>query len=300
MNPHSPAEVLALVRDKPLDFEPGARFEYSSSNYELLGAIIEKVGGKPYGEQLQERIFGPLGMRRSGLDADGLVLARRAQGYRVQPDGVLAHDPSGSMTVPWAAGSIYSTTGDLLRWERALFGGKLLSADELKAMTTPGLGAYGLGVVVSSAGGRTLIWHNGGIGGFNSYLAYAPDCRLTVVVLGNLFNIPTSDKLGRELLDVALGKSGGPPRLSPTELDRFVGAYDLAGSSVAFRRDGDRLDSISNGAVFPTLYEGVMDGHPTFYVPAVGAEIAFVADANGTFSSLVMHQYGRETPGHRR
>ena len=136
---HTPAEEIAYFRDKPLDFEPGAKFDYSNSNYEVLGVVLEKVSGKHYGDLLRERIFEPLGMQDTGLDSDELILPKRAQGYAPSPHGLIMAR-SESMSVPWAAGSIYSTTGDLLKWERGLFGGKLLSPASLVAMTTPGKG----------------------------------------------------------------------------------------------------------------------------------------------------------------
>ena len=145
--PRTWPEVLARFRDRPLDFAPGARFEYSSSNYELLGRVIETVSGETYGEFLRQRIFDPLGMRGSGLDRDGLVLCRRAQGYVTQRGGGLVRAEYGSLSVPWSAGAIYSTSEDLLRWEKGLFGGRLLSAASLRQMTTPGLGGYGMGGV---------------------------------------------------------------------------------------------------------------------------------------------------------
>ncbi|MCP6769133.1 beta-lactamase family protein, partial [Klebsiella pneumoniae] len=86
---------------------------YSNSNFEVLGAVIEKVSGKKYGDLLRERIFVPAEMKDSGLDSDELVLPQRAQGYQPGKKG-LQVSRSESMTVPWAAGSIYSTTGDLL------------------------------------------------------------------------------------------------------------------------------------------------------------------------------------------
>lgn len=109
----------AMFRNKPLDFEPGSKFEYSNSNYLLLGAVIEKVTGEDYGNFLRKRIFVPLGMNDSGVDKDGLILPKRAEGY-MNNNGRLVSAPSESMSVPWSAGSIYSTTGDLLRWETGL------------------------------------------------------------------------------------------------------------------------------------------------------------------------------------
>ena len=232
MSPHTTEEELALFRDKPLDFEPGSKFVYSNSNYEVLGAVIEKVSGKKYGDLLRERIFEPLGMKDSGLDTDELILPKRAQGYMPGKGGlVLAR--SESMTVPWAAGSIYSTTGDLLKWEHGLFGGKVLSADSLKAMTTPGNGNYGLGVGVADKGSLKVVSHGGGIEGFNTNLAYVPERRIAVVVLSNV-NGMAPDMMGDKLLDVVLGK---PVMLAnelkavpiaKDELAKFVGIYDLA------------------------------------------------------------------------
>jgi len=113
-------------------------------------------------------------MRDTGLDTDELVLPKRAEGYRIMSDGSLARARSESLSVPWAAGSMYSTSGDLLKWERGLFGGRLLSPTSLNAMTTPGLGDYGLGVQVTTIDGLKEIQHGGAIEGYLSYLFYLP------------------------------------------------------------------------------------------------------------------------------
>ena len=305
MSPHTTEEELALFRDKPLDFEPGSKFVYSNSNYEVLGAVIEKVSGKKYGDLLRERIFEPLGMKDSGLDTDELILPKRAQGYMPGKGGlVLAR--SESMTVPWAAGSIYSTTGDLLKWEHGLFGGKVLSADSLKAMTTPGNGNYGLGVGVADKGSLKVVSHGGGIEGFNTNLAYVPERRIAVVVLSNV-NGMAPDMMGDKLLDVVLGK---PVMLAnelkavpiaKDELAKFVGIYDLAPTfSITFAVANDGLTAKGTGQpAFPLIYIGMTDGHPRFFAPPVGAEIEFIPDASGAFASIVLHQSGHDTPGKR-
>lgn len=137
MSPHTHAEEFAFFKDRPLNFEPGSKHEYSNSNYLVLGAVIEKVTGEDYGTLLRNRIFKPLGMSDSGVDKDGLVLPKRAKGY-TNDNGRLVPMPSESMSVPWSAGSLYSTANDLLRWERGLFGGKVLSQSSFEAMTTSG------------------------------------------------------------------------------------------------------------------------------------------------------------------
>lgn len=306
MSPHTAEEELALFRDKPLDFEPGSKFAYSNSNYEVLGAIIEKVSTRIYGDLLRERIFEPLGMKDSGLDNDDLILAKRAQGYRPGPTGLrLAR--SESMTVPWAAGSIYSTTGDLLKWERGLFGGKVLSPESLKAMTTPGKSNYGLGVFVADKDGHKVISHGGGIEGFNTYLSYMPDRRLAVVVLSNV-NGSAPGTMGDQLLDVVLGKNvilAGERKAVPItkeELAKFSGVYDLSPAfSLTIDIAGDELTVRGTGQpAIALMYQGAKDGNPRFFIAQVGAEIEFIPDANGTITSLILHQNGQNTPGNKR
>ena len=109
MSAHTHEEEFAFFReDKPLAFVPGSKFAYSNSNYEVLGTLIEKVTGRTYSDLLKERIFQPLEMVNSGLDTDELILPKRAQGYQPGEAG-LVHARSESMTIPWVAGSIYST-----------------------------------------------------------------------------------------------------------------------------------------------------------------------------------------------
>ena len=203
LTPHTVDEEIGFFKNKPLDFEPGSKWAYSSSNFEVLGAITEKVTGRSYGDLLQERIFTPLEMRDTGLDVDGLVLARRAEGYQPGTSG-LHSVRSLSMTVPWAAGSMYSTTEDLLKWEHALFEGRLLKKDSLKLMMTPGKGSYGLGVYVfANKTGTTIVTHGGAIAGFRASLSYVPSERIAVVVLSNVESEATNS-IGDQLLTAAL------------------------------------------------------------------------------------------------
>jgi CubicO group peptidase (beta-lactamase class C family) len=304
-SPHTTEEELKFFSDKPLEFEPGSKFAYSNSNYEVLGAVIEKVSGKKYGDLLRERLFEPLGMKDTGLDADDLVLPKRAEGYMPGPHGLIVAR-SESMTVPWAAGSIYSTTGDLLKWEHGLFGGKVLSADSLKAMTTPGKGDYGMGLMIHNKDGVKVVEHGGGIEGFNTNLIYVPERRIAVVVLSNV-NGAAPGTMGSQLLDVALGKpvtlanEHKAEPISKEDLAKFVGVYDLAPTfSITFAVSGDELTAQGTGQpAFPLMYVGVKDGHPRFFTAQVNAEIEFVPDPSGTITSMVLHQGGHDAPGKR-
>jgi CubicO group peptidase (beta-lactamase class C family) len=164
-------------RDKPLEFEPGAKWNYSNSGYVLLGYLIEKVTGGTYAHFLQENVFTPLGMKDSGYDSNATIIPHRAQGYAPSKNGIV-NAGFIDMTVPFSAGALYSTTGDLLKWERGLFGGKVLSPASLKEMTTPFLQNYAFGLMVSTVNGRKKIDHGGGIEGFNTELAYWPEMSL--------------------------------------------------------------------------------------------------------------------------
>ena len=305
MSKHTTAEEIAFFRDKPLDFEPGSKFAYSNSNYEVLGAVIEKVSGEKYGDLLRKRIFDPLGMHDTGLDTDELILPKRAQGYSPGKDG-LVHARSESMTVPWAAGSIYSTTGDLLRWERALFGGKVLNDASLAAMTTAGKGDYGLGLGVVQQSGVKVIQHGGGIEGFNTQLAYVPEGKITVVVLSNV-NGAAPGAMGAQLLDVAMGRpvilasERKPVPITKEELQKFTGVYDLAPTfALTVAVSGDSLTiQGTNQPALPAMYQGAAGGHPRFFIPQVSAEIEFLPDSTGAISSLVLHQ-GGDHPAKKR
>jgi CubicO group peptidase (beta-lactamase class C family) len=298
MSKHTTAEEIAFFRDKPLDFEPGSKFAYSNSNYEVLGAVIEKVSGEKYGDLLRKRIFDPLDMHDTGLDTDELILPKRAQGYSPGKEG-LVHARSESMTVPWAAGSIYSTTGDLLRWERALFGGKVLNDASFAAMTTAGKGDYGLGVGVVQQSGVKVIQHGGGIEGFNTQLAYVPDRKITVIVLSNV-NGAAPGAMGGQLLDVVMGKpvilasERKPVPITKEELQKFTGVYDLAPTfALTVAVSGDSLTiQGTNQPALPAMYQGAEGGHPRFFIPQVNAEIEFLPDSTGAISSLVLHQGG--------
>ena len=182
--PATPLELIARLRDKPVEFAPGSQAKYSNSGYILLGYIVEKVSGETYPSFLQHNIFGPLDMKDSGVDSNEDIVPRRAVGYRVNGQD-LKHAEYIDMSIPFAAGDVYTTTEDLRRWQEGLFRGNILHPESLRKMTTPYKENFGLGVVVMNEDGHKLISHTGGIQGFLGDLRYYPDDRVTVIVLGN-------------------------------------------------------------------------------------------------------------------
>ncbi|HEY6230679.1 MAG TPA: serine hydrolase domain-containing protein, partial [Pyrinomonadaceae bacterium] len=122
----TPEKLVEWFRDKPLEFEPGTKWNYSNSGYVLLGYLIEKISGQSYAEFVQQNIFTPLGMKDSGYDSNSAIIAHRAAGYTPGNSGPV-NAGFVHMSIPFSAGALYSTTEDLLRWEQGLFGGKVLT-----------------------------------------------------------------------------------------------------------------------------------------------------------------------------
>ncbi len=290
------AEEVAWFRDKPLEFAPGEKWNYSNSGYVLLGFLIEKITGASYEKFVRENIFTPLEMRDSGVDSNSAIIARRAAGYTLGKGG-LENTGFIHMTIPHAAGALYSTTEDLLKWERGLYGGKLLSAASLETMTTPFKNNYACGLFVETKDGRKKIEHGGGIEGFNTDLAYYPDDKLAVIVLANVNGSAPGDIAGK----LAAVVHGEPVKLQtehkeikvdPKLLARYVGAYEMAtDTKMLITLEGDQLsEKLGGQPTFPIFPES----ETVFFLKVVEAEIEFLKDANGKVTDLVLHQGGRD------
>ena len=156
-----------------LQFDPGTKFHYDNSGYYILGAILEQVTGKTYEALLKENILVPLAMSDSGYDHYADILPKRATGYQQDPAGVV-NAPYLDMSLPYAAGSLYSTVEDLYKWDQALYTDRLVPHDLKQKLFTANLENYGYGWYVRSipagepGAGQTMIAHNGGINGFNT------------------------------------------------------------------------------------------------------------------------------------
>jgi CubicO group peptidase (beta-lactamase class C family) len=287
-------EAIGWFRDEPLEFAPGEKMAYSNSGYLLLGFVIEKVSGQSYAQFVQENIFTPLGMRDSGYDSNSAIIERRAAGYTPRPDGIVNADYV-SMTIPHAAGALYSTTEDLLRWQRGLYGNKILSADAVRRMTTPFKAGYGFGLAIPE-GKRRLYQHGGGIEGFNTQLNYYPESGVTVAALANLNgNTPAeiADKLGRLAHgeSVRLNSERKELTLRQEQLQRYVGTYSLAPNVdiMVTAHDEQLYVQLSGQSKFPAYAES----DRRFFFKVVNAQLEFFPEA-GAVTHVVLFQNGAE------
>lgn len=224
--------LVALFSAKPFDFPSGDEQIYNNSAFFLLGLVIEKVSGQSYAAFVKQRLFDGVGMPNSYYCSERTLVKRHAHGYDVQNGqfvlkGFIDHD------WPYAAGSLCSNTTDLVAWNRALHGGKVLSPASYKEMTTAGAlndGTsirYGYGLSVADLGNRRVVGHGGGINGFLSESQYYPDEDLIVVVLQNTNGAPNPRETAKKIAEAVLGPA--PSRAKPFTGDASVYAGTYAG-----------------------------------------------------------------------
>jgi len=189
-DPYEVKDFVLKFCSGELEFEPGTTFRYDNSGYFLLGAIVEQLTGKTYAEVLKERILDPVGMHATGYDLATPLIEKRARAYERSLLGV-HNAPYLDMSLPYAAGALYSTVEDLYLWDQALYTDKVLPKDAKERMWKPNLEkyAYGWGIDTRPIGPgkaeRQTIGHGGGINGFNTLITRVPEDHQLVVLLNN-------------------------------------------------------------------------------------------------------------------
>jgi D-alanyl-D-alanine carboxypeptidase len=185
----TPELLVPLLANEPLDFAPGAEFRYSNLGYIVLGLLIEEVAGTTYAHHVESTLLRPLGLHATRYCDVEPVIEHRASGYDAH-DTVLVNAAYNPMRIPFSAGALCSTVGDLAAWNRALATGRVVNPASWARMTTPEGAArssgYGYGLFVRPIGGRPSFGHGGAVEGFRAINAYLPDDSLSVTLLTNL------------------------------------------------------------------------------------------------------------------
>jgi CubicO group peptidase (beta-lactamase class C family) len=180
-------EMIALFKDKPLQFEPGTKFSYCNSGYTLLGYIIEKVTGTSYATALQKLIFKPLSMSHTTFGPPDTMGNKLAQGYMMHYKNFTYPSYKVHPSISYATGAIYSTVEDLYKWHKALQSGRFLSQESLNA-TYKYKGMYGYGWYTDSLYGKQRLSHDGNIAGYKSNINRVPQDDVCVIALSNANN----------------------------------------------------------------------------------------------------------------
>ncbi|MEO8236764.1 MAG: serine hydrolase [Flavobacterium sp.] len=268
-NPFTPEEFVKKFEDLPLDFTPGEKFSYSNSGYFLLGYIIEKVSGKSYEQFLQETILTPVKMINTGYDHSDIILKNRASGYEKQGKKAV-NAPYLDMSIPYAAGSLYSTVEDLYLWDQALYTNQLLSSKSMeslfKSYIPVGENGYGYGwFIIETKNGAAdklkIIEHGGGINGFNTVISRIPADKNLVVLLNNTGGT-ILDEINQDIRAILYNQPFDQPKksLAFELLDAFKEQGTAKGMNIYNKLKKDSAYSLKEGDMNNVGYQLLQTG----------------------------------------
>ena len=310
--PQTPTQLVAIFASLPLDFAPGTQHKYSNSNYVLLGAIIEKVTGKPYAQVFETLIARPARLRATAYAPTEPADPRRAIGYQSTPSGLQPAPPI-HMSTPFAAGAITSTVSDLYRWNQALQGTSVLSAASRRLLFTPVKENYAYGWMVfkariGTAPDTVLIQeHNGAVNGFGSFMVRVPQRQQCIVLLDNHSNSRALANLRQGLLRLLNHQPATPPSVpaAPTAgtaavsttvavpaavLNTYVGVYELNPTfRITVRQRDSRLFVQATGQ---SEFETDASSPVLFTLRGLPAQVEFAKNEKGEVARLYLLQGG--------
>jgi CubicO group peptidase (beta-lactamase class C family) len=302
--------MIDTIKNFEYDFDPGESYQYNNSGYFILGYIIEKVSGKEYGEYLKVTFFEPLGMSSTGVHGPLLLLDNEATGYSLE-GGILKKAINWDMTNAGGAGALYSTVHDLYTWNEALFNGKVLSDESLKAAFTPvvlnnnkkpeGV-EYGYGWGFYKIRGLDFTAHSGGLHGFLSFLARQPENNITIVVLCNSTPPPEGINPGNNgnliaeyLLWEDMEKQSSystDTSVNVSLLKDYTGRYNYGRGAVL-------IVTLEDSSLYAQLtgqakYQIFPSSENEFHWKVVEASIKFIKDENGKVTHAIHNQGGQQ------
>lgn len=294
----TPVEMISYFKNQPMRFAPGARYEYSNSNYFLLGYIIEKITGKTYGQYLEENFFKPLGMTNSSYANDSKIIKNRAAGYTMGRQGI---ENAGilSMTQPYAAGSILSTVEDLFKWQQAVQSYKLVKKETLEKayskykLTNGSESNYGYGWRFGFIQDNPIIWHGGLISGFVTMALYLPKEDVYVAVFSNC-DCLSPENAAAKLAAAAIGKpySRKEIKLDEKILESYTGEYKVTPQfSFTISKEKDKLFVQGTGQ---EKMEMSAEANDKFFLKENDARFQFVNEG-GKITKVILQQGVRST-----
>ena len=236
----TPLQLIETFKNEPMEFDPGTAFNYNNSGYIILGHIIEVVSGSSYADFIKTQIFDKLGMTNSLYGSMVDLIPNRASGYSETEDGYI-NGAYLSLTLPYAAGSLMSTTSDMLKWQNAISANTLIKESSLvKAISGSKLNngevlTYGYGWDSGNINGSRTIEHSGGIFGYSSNGIFLPEENVYVIGLSNCDcgNVGT---LTTNIAAMAIGKPfpkiEDAISLTKAQQNMWLGAYEFEGGVI--------------------------------------------------------------------
>jgi len=280
--------------------DPGAEFEYSNLGVGLLGHVLSRVTGQSYEAMERQRVWDPLGMTNTAITLTPWMTAHLA----------LGHDEKGQVVPNWdiptlaGAGAIRSTTNDMLKFldanlhpERGALQRAMAFGHQERARANNMM--IGLNWIIMHAGSDTIVWHNGGTGGYRTFIGFEPSRRTGVVVMTNTGGAGADD-IGFHILDPALPLAPPPApvkqrtaiELRPEVLARYVGTYQLAPNvTLEITLKDDALWVRPTNQSVLRLWP---ESDTNFFLKELDAQLTFVRDAQGAVTAVVLHQNGQD------
>lgn len=292
------ARLYAFLDGYQLPRDPGASYEYSNLGVGLLGFALARHAGTSYEAMVLRRVIWPLHLADTRITLTSDLRARLAHGYDGEKEVA-----NWDLDALAGAGALRSTAQDMARFLAAAAGLVRTPLDSAFRLTEavefdagPGM-RIGLGWHVVGPDSSAVWWHNGGTGGYRSFIGFDPRRKIGVVVLSN--STLGIDDIGFHVLNPAapLMTVRATVALPADSLDAYVGDYRLAPTFVlSIRRDGGVLLAQATGQGANPIYPSARD---EFFLKVVDAQISFVRDSTGKVASLVLHQAGRNMPAPR-
>ncbi len=307
---YSVDDLYQFLSGYTLPRNPGSEFEYSNLGGGLLGHLLAYRAGTDYESLIRIRITQPLSMPDTGITLSSSMKQRMATGHTA----MLAPVANWDLPTLAGAGALRSSANDMLTFIEAFLGYKESPlAPAMKAMLEvrrpAGQAKIGLGWLISSVDGGEIAWHNGGTGGFRSFVGYDPKARIGVVVISNACGV---DDIGFHLLNPKLPLANPEPpkqhteiHIDPKLLDNYTGRYQLTPNLIfEITRDGDRLFAqgfaqVTGQAIVLPKFEVFAEGEKNFFARVSDSQIAFETGPEGRATSLIMHRAGRDMPAAR-
>jgi CubicO group peptidase (beta-lactamase class C family) len=299
LTPQTPRNMVALTAKQKMNFAPGEKFSYNNSSYIIAGMLIEKISGQPYDVFVRDELLKPAGMEHSGYAFNQAIIPNRAVGYSQEGNEVVNAQHM-DMSVPYSAGSLYATASDLMLWNRALYGQRLLSKSSLVTMLDGGKHGYGLGIGVQKGRHGLVYGHTGGMPGVSTVLQYEPEDELSIVVLSNfdfadagaMANL-ISEYLRRPTMKLAHQFSLRTTPIAKDEWARISGRYRSEAKDQGADGDKEITIGVVDGVLyaFPSgqLAERLTSISPTHYVAKASlVQCQFEAAKSGAITGLTI------------
>ncbi|HEX3880056.1 MAG TPA: serine hydrolase [Bryobacteraceae bacterium] len=309
---YSVDDLYQFLSGYTLPRDPASEFEYSNLGGGLLGHVLAYRAGTDYESLIRSRITQPLHMPDTAITLSSSMEQRMATGH----NAMLARVAHWDLPTLAGAGALRSSANDMLTFLEAFLGYKESPlAPAMKAMfevrRPAGQTQIGLGWLVYSTDGREFAWHNGGTGGFRSFVGYDLNARVGVVVLSNTSTPSGVDDIGLHLLNPKLPLANPePPKqhteiaIDPTLLDNYTGRYQVTPNLIfEITRDGDRLfaqgfaqlpDNRLGDLTALPKFELFAEDEKNFFARVADHQITFETGIAGRATSLILHRAGRD------